>query len=123
MKDRYCSTPSSSHTPASASCSIRLVSGAVRAATSPAPSLPRHAARPPATAISLILALLGDGTRYPETAGGPLSWRRPLMSYKRVEGRYDRFKRYLELSFSSAPPARKALVARILTTQTINCPG
>jgi hypothetical protein len=45
------------------------------------------------------------------------------MSYKRVEGRYDRFKRYLELSFSSAPPARKALVARVLTTQTINCPG
>ena len=54
MNDWYCSTPSSSHIPASASCSSRLTSGAHVAASAPAPSLLRHAGWTPAAAISLI---------------------------------------------------------------------
>ena len=54
MKDWYCRRPSSSHIPASASCSSRLTSGAPRDASAPAPSLLRPAGRTPAAAISLI---------------------------------------------------------------------
>jgi hypothetical protein len=54
MKAWYCSTPSSSHIPASASCSTRLTSGAPLAVSAPVPSLVRHAGLVPAAAISLI---------------------------------------------------------------------
>ena len=69
MKDWYCSTPSSSHIPASASCSSRLASGALRAAAALGSSQPGHAGRTPAAAISLIgiSSLTRPGT-YPDEA-------------------------------------------------------
>ena len=54
MKAWYCSTPSSSQIPASASCNSRLASGAPRAVTARVPGLPRHAGRTPVAVISLI---------------------------------------------------------------------
>ena len=63
MNDWYCSTASSSQTAARASCSTRLVSGGCHAPSAALLSLPRLAACPPATAMSLIPVLLGFLTR------------------------------------------------------------
>src|SRR5208282_171541 len=96
MKDWYCSRASSSHIPASASCSSRLTSGAPRDASAP-PSLLRAAGRTPAAAISLIRlsSLARPGRPCPDcchprkqVSRDPACRSAPLIATRECQGKY-----------------------------------